>query len=166
MNKPDLLAVKCGNNELWKLLAIRTNHRLWRSIHITTAHMQQSIYHSSYNLHHVMYYRNVNPPTWMTSRHILISSLSFYLADKHDWFYWVRSISFNVVFLLCGVVFLGSYYSILCCVTLLPYCLFAVIVVAFTYSGQINDDADDENWEISQIYQTAFFQSSHHKHML
>jgi len=34
--------------------------------------------------------------------------------------------------------------GILCCVTVLPYCLFTIIVVAFTYSGQINDDDDDE----------------------
>jgi len=34
--KSDSLAVKWGNNELWKLFAIRTNQRLWRSIHITT----------------------------------------------------------------------------------------------------------------------------------
>jgi len=44
---------------------------------------------------------------------------------------------------------MGSYYSILCCLTVLPYCLFTVIVVAFTYSGQINDDDDDDELYIA-----------------
>jgi len=33
----------------------------------------------------------------------------------------------------------------LCCLTVLPYCLFTVIVVAVSYSGQINDDDDDDD---------------------
>ena len=38
---------------------------------------------------------------------------------------------------------MGSYWSILYCLTVLPYCLFTVIIVAVTYSGQISDDDDE-----------------------